>query len=187
MCDLTNPIGCNLISVLVLTNALGRNLIYISSWSYQSTWPQTNISTCSYKPSQVPSNTLDTTLLGRTFFNSPKLFLFSIYTLIEHSPKRHYHNSGLFSNQKFMSNHQFLQFLFLKFVYFKAMLQYFYVTILRSFLLLNNNVITPRVPIIVSPEIYYCMQWDLKISQSNLDIWSAKIDSELACFSESGN
>ena len=48
--DLTNPIGCNLISVFFLTNALrhifislhdlinlhGHNSIYISSWFYQS-------------------------------------------------------------------------------------------------------------------------------------------------------
>ena len=40
--DLTNPIGCNLISVLGLTNP---------------TWLQTDISTCSPKPSQVQDNT----------------------------------------------------------------------------------------------------------------------------------
>ena len=40
----------------------------ISSWSYQSTWPQTDISPCSYKPSQVPGNTLDSTLISRAFF-----------------------------------------------------------------------------------------------------------------------
>ena len=36
----------------------------ISSWSYQSTLPQTDISPCSNQPSQVPCNTLDFTLLG---------------------------------------------------------------------------------------------------------------------------
>jgi len=31
----------------------------ISSWSYQSTWPQADISPCSYQPSRVPNNPFD--------------------------------------------------------------------------------------------------------------------------------
>ena len=85
--DLTNPNGYNLTSVLVLIDALGHTFLSvlnlnqfawpqldIGSWSYQSTWPQTDISSCSYKPSQVPANALNFTLLGRAFFNSPRLF-----------------------------------------------------------------------------------------------------------------
>ena len=48
--DLTKPIGCNLISVLVLlTNALGHSLISVLGLTYQFTWPQINISHCSLK------------------------------------------------------------------------------------------------------------------------------------------
>ena len=45
--DLANPIGHNLISILVLTNAFGD----IISWSYQSFWLQTDVSPCSYQSS----------------------------------------------------------------------------------------------------------------------------------------
>ena len=95
--DLTNPTVCNLKSVLALTNALGRNLIsvlaltnllgrhFISVLGLTNPLGRRLISALVLKkPSQVPHNTLDSTLLGHAFFNSPRLFLFSIciYTYI---------------------------------------------------------------------------------------------------------
>ena len=54
----------------------------ISFWSYQSTWPQTDINPCSYQPSQVPHDILDSTLLGRAFFDSPRLFCLAYHLFL---------------------------------------------------------------------------------------------------------
>ena len=66
--DLTNPIGLSLISVLVLTNALGCNLISVLGLANPLGCRLTSALVLTIKPSQVPYNTLDSTLLGRTFF-----------------------------------------------------------------------------------------------------------------------
>ena len=66
--DLTNPIGRNLISALVLTNALSRNLISVLGL----TNPLGRKLISALQQSQVAHDILDSTLLGRAFFNNPK-------------------------------------------------------------------------------------------------------------------
>ena len=65
-----NALPCPpLATPMVLTNALGRNLISIFGLTHPlAAWLQIDISPCSYKPSQVPDNTIDSTLLGRALF-----------------------------------------------------------------------------------------------------------------------
>ena len=66
--DLTNPTGRNLISILVLTNVLGHNLISILGLTNPLGHRLILALVLTYQPSQVPHNTLDSTLLGCAFF-----------------------------------------------------------------------------------------------------------------------
>jgi len=45
--------------IKVEVHAISVSLVAISSWSFQSIWPQTNISPCFTKPSQEPDNSLE--------------------------------------------------------------------------------------------------------------------------------
>ena len=60
--DLTNSLGHNLISVIDLTNLLGRNLIPVLGLTNPL-----GHSPCSYKSSQVADNTFYSTLLAAFF------------------------------------------------------------------------------------------------------------------------
>ena len=87
--DLTNLIGYNLISVLVLVNALGHNLISVLDFTNPFGCNMISVlgltihlpanCLCSYKPSKVSDNTLDSTLLGRTFLWQPQFSISFIF------------------------------------------------------------------------------------------------------------
>ena len=75
--DLPNTTVCNLKSVLVLTNALGRNLISVLGFTNPlgRRLISAIVLTCHFKCQTI---LLILLCLAAPFFNSPRLFLFSI-------------------------------------------------------------------------------------------------------------